>query len=90
MDIDIQTILQQDIDLGIKKNLQYEYDFAASTGSQGAYGQASSTGAASNEFGILNRYFSDNVPAAKPDEFFFKPHYLETEYQKVSERVTWA
>lgn len=77
MDIDIQTIIQQDIDLGIKKNLNYDYEFG------------SASAAAVQPGGLFGKYFGENASGGlkgdvNQNEFFFKPPQLESESQKVT------
>lgn len=81
MDIDIQTIIQQDIDLGIKKSYNYDYERAAAAH---GYGQSTST-----DYELL-KYLQENNPgSAKVDleqnEFYFKSP-LDLENQKVKQK----
>lgn len=83
MDIDIQTILQQDIDLGITKNLNYEYESTA-TASPSSIG-----------YELFNKYLGgggnsgENMAASKRGgefgqaDFYMRPAQLESESQKV-------
>lgn len=97
MDIDIQTIIQQDIDLGIKKSLNYDYELGASTAAQchpsACSSSPSSSTSASGEFDLY-KYFGDSTissPTAKlganaqnqSNDFIFKPPLLESENLKV-------
>lgn len=91
MDIDIQTILQQDIDLGITKSLNYEYESTATA-------TPSSVG-----YELFNKYLgggggggggnsgsenSQTMASKRGGEFgqadfYMRPAQLESETQKV-------
>ena len=88
MDIDIQTILQQDIDLGITKSLNYEYESTATA-------TPSSVG-----YELFNKYLGGGCGGGNSGEnsqtmaskrggefgqadFYMRPAQLESETQKV-------
>lgn len=56
MDIDIQTILQQDIDLGIKKSYEYEYESSGTSGSGTATATPMPTSSSPVGYELFNKY----------------------------------
>lgn len=82
MDIDIQTIIQQDIDLGVKK-INYEYEFASAAGPQSAASSMTDGG-----FDFFSKYFDETgVGAAKGAGEFNQSDFLFKSTQHESERL---
>lgn len=88
MDIDIQTILQQDIDLGITKSLNYEYESTATATPSSVGYELFNKYLGGGRGGGNNGENSQTMASKRGGEFgqadfYMRPAQLESETQKV-------